>query len=211
MNNNDNINKDSIVNPTLSATNHSDNVKIADHSAENKLPSPDHISAVDNAVHNGGGYIELLEERPVVSKERLDVGKVTVTKHTRTKTIEVPVELIEEYITISTEYRDAKSRDLLSGAYDDKDVLSHVEPKLENNAVVTINDKQVTIGDAPIEIVLSRQVATITKDTYAVQEIAISKSVHTHTDSVYIELQHEELDVQEEGFLSHDNASNTKK
>lgn len=211
MNNNDNINKDSIVNPTLSATNHSDKVKIADHSAKNKLPSPDHISAAGNAVHNGGGYIELLEERPVVSKERLDVGKVTVTKHTRTKTIEVPVELIEEYITISTEYHDTKSRDLLSGAYDDKDVLSHVEPKLENNAIVTINDKKVTIGDAPIEIVLSRQVATITKETYAVQEIAVSKSVHTHTDSVEIELQHEELDVQEEGFLSHDNVSNTKK
>ena len=39
------------------------------------------------------GHLELLEERPVINKERLDVGKVTVTKHARTKTIEVPIEL----------------------------------------------------------------------------------------------------------------------
>ena len=41
------------------------------------------------------GHLELLEERPVINKERLDVGKVTVTKHSRTKTVDVPIELIE--------------------------------------------------------------------------------------------------------------------
>ena len=68
------------------------------------------------------GHLELLEERPVINKERLDVGKVTVTKHSRTKTVEVPIELVEEYITIRTEYHDAESQDLLSGNYDDKDI-----------------------------------------------------------------------------------------
>jgi len=153
------------------------------------------------------GYLELLEERPVVNKERLDVGKVTVTKHTRTKTIEVPIELVEEYITVRTEFHDAQSQDLLSGNYDEKDVLRHVEPSLGSKAVVTINDKQVEIGDAPIEIVLSRQVAKITKDTYAVQEIDISKTTHTHTDSIQVVLKHEELDVTEEGFLEHEAGS----
>ncbi len=157
------------------------------------------------------GYLELLEERPVVNKERLDVGKVTVTKHTRTKTIEVPIELIEEYITIRTEFHDAQSQDLLSGNYDEKDVLRHVEPSLGSKAVVTINDKQVEIGDAPIEIVLSRQVATVTKDTYAVQEIDISKTTHTHTDSIQVVLKHEELDVTEEGFLEHETGSSYNK
>ena len=149
------------------------------------------------------GRLELLEERPVINKERLDVGKVTVTKHSRTKTVEVPIELVEEYITIRTEYHDAESQDLLSGNYDEKDILRHVEPSLDSKAVVTINGKQIEIGDEPIDIVLSRQVATITKDTYAIQDIEINKSTHVHTDSIQVELKHEELDVTEEGLLAH--------
>jgi len=210
--------------------------QIANHSGENKLPAPD-LSAMDLSNTNqqqtvssstqqglannlstnlanhqtdtgNGGYLELLEERPVINKERLDVGKVTVTKHRRTKTIEVPIELIEEYITVRTDYQDAESQDLLSGNYDDKDILRHVEPSLDSKAVVTINGKQVEIGDAPIEIVLSRQVATITKDTHVIQEIEINKTTHTHTDSIQVALQHEELDVKEEGYLAHEQQSN---
>ena len=210
--------------------------QIANHSGENKLPAPD-LSATDlsnthqqqtvssrsqeGSANNlsanlanhqtdtgNGGYLELLEERPVINKERLDVGKVTVTKHRQTKTIEVPIELIEEYITVRTDYQDAESQDLLSGNYDDKDILRHVEPSLDSKAVVTINGKQVEIGDAPIEIVLSRQVATITKDTHVIQEIEINKTTHTHTDSIQVALQHEELDVKEEGYLAHEQQSN---
>ena len=216
------------------STSHSE--QIANHSGENKLPAPD-LSATDlsnthqqqtvsSSTQQGlannlstnlanhqtdtgnGGYLELLEERPVINKERLDVGKVTVTKHRRTKTIEVPIELIEEYITVRTDYQDAESQDLLSGNYDDKDILRHVEPSLDSKAVVTINGKQVEIGDAPIEIVLSRQVATITKDTHVIQEIEINKTTHTHTDSIQVALQHEELDVKEEGYLAHEQQSN---
>ena len=157
------------------------------------------------------GHLELLEERPVINKERLDVGKVTVTKHARTKTIEVPIELIEEYITIRTEYHDAESQELLSGNYDDRDILRHVEPSLDSKAVVTVNGKQIEVGNEPIEIVLSRQVATITKDTYTIQEIEVNKSTHIHTDSIQVELKHEELDVTEEGFLAHEaNATRPK-
>lgn len=210
--------------------------QIANHSGEKKLPAPD-LSATDLSNTNqqqtassitqqglannlsanlanhqtdtgNGGYLELLEERPVINKERLDVGKVTVTKHRRTKTIEVPIELVEEYITVRTDYQDAESQDLLSGDYDDKDILRHVEPSLDSKAVVTINGKQVEIGDAPIEIVLSRQVATITKDTHVIQEIEINKTTHTHTDSIQVALQHEELDVKEEGYLAHEQQSN---
>lgn len=204
--------------------------KIVDHSAENKLPAPDlalaDLSLSDLASSNShesqplsnhslntgeGGYLELLEERPVINKERLDVGKVTVTKHARTKTINVPIELVEEYITVRTDYQDAESQDLLSGNYDDKDILRHVEPALDSKAVVTINGKQIETGDAPIEIVLSRQVATITKDTYVIQEVQIHKTIHTHTDSIEVALQHEELEVNEEGFLAHKNRTDYKK
>ncbi|NRD69693.1 YsnF/AvaK domain-containing protein [Psychrobacter okhotskensis] len=189
------------------------NPPIADHSAENKLPAPEHNReplATLNQKANGG-RLELLEERPVVNKERLDVGKVTVTKHSRTKTIQVPIELVEEYITVRTDYNDAESQDLLSGNYDDKDILRHVEPALDSKAVVTINGKQVEIGDAPIEIILSRQVATITKDTYVIQEVDVNKSTHTHTDNIEVTLKHEELDVTEEGFLEHERSPIQKK
>ena len=165
---------------------------------------------IDKSNHNVG-HLELLEERPVINKEHLDVGKVTVTKHARTKTIDVPIELVEEYITIRTEYHDAKSQDLLSGNYDEKDILRHVEPSLDSKAVVTVNGKQIEIGDEPIEIVLSRQVATITKDTYAIQEIDINKTTHTHTDSIQVVLKHEELDVKEEGFLAHESSATPHK
>lgn len=215
-NNNGNMDKTQSSNPTLSPVDIADNVGITDKSAENKLPAPNDITAdINNSanlkVRDGNGYLELLEERPVVNKERLDVGKVTVTKHSRTKTIEVPIELVEEYITVSTEYQNAESQDLLSGNYDDKNILRHVEPSLDSKAVITINGNQVEIGDEPVEIVLSRQVATVTKDTFVIQEVAVSKTVHTHTDSIQVELQHEELDVREEGFLSHEAIQASKK
>ncbi|WP_423227895.1 YsnF/AvaK domain-containing protein [Psychrobacter pygoscelis] len=149
------------------------------------------------------GRLELLEERAVVNKERLDVGKVTVTKHQRTKTIEVPIELVEEVLTIQTFFEDAESEALLTGAYDEKDILRHVEPALGSVAVVNINGNRVEVGNEPVEIVLSRQVATIAKETYAVQQIDVEKSVHTHTDNIAVELKYEELDVKEEGFLDH--------
>ncbi len=187
-------------------TDNRDQIKIEDHASEHKLPAPSGMNdaPAEAAINNSGGYLELLEERPVINKERLDVGKVTVTKHTRKRTIEVPIELVEEYITINTAYHDSESQDLLSGKFEEKDILRHVEPSLDSKAVVTINGKQVEIGDAPVEIVLSRQVATITKDTYAIQEIDISKTTHTHTDTIAVELKHEELEVSEEGFLKHD-------
>ena len=182
------------------------NGTVANDIESNDISSND----IDKSNHNVG-HLELLEERPVINKERLDVGKVTVTKHARTKTIDVPIELVEEYITIRTEYHDAKSQDLLSGNYDEKDILRHVEPSLDSKAVVTVNGKQIEIGDEPIEIILSRQVATITKDTYAIQEIDINKTTHTHTDSIQVVLKHEELDVKEEGFLAHESSANPHK
>lgn len=223
--NNNNSNNDLI--PKLSTTDSHpiEAARLADHSAENKLPAPDHINNMTNDINatgistaanlnhqtGHGGHLELLEERPVINKERLDVGKITVTKHTRTKTIHVPIELIEEYVTVRTDYYDDESQDLLLGNYDEKDILRHVEPALDSNAVVTINGKQVEIGDEPIEIVISRQVATITKDTYAIQEVAVNKTAHIHTDSIQVELKHEELDVQEEGFLEHEGTRHHKK
>lgn len=189
--------------------------ELAEHSHQQQdyNQEPTVLANQNDALTNtsSGGHLELLEERPVINKERLDVGKVTVTKHARTKTIEVPIELVEEYITVRTEYHDSESQDLLSGSYDDKDILRHVEPSLDSKAVVTVNGKQIEVGDEPIEIILSRQVATITKDTHVIQEVDINKTTHTHTDSIQVELKHEELDVAEEGFLAHERDATQRK
>lgn len=197
---------------------HESQTLLSDQSANNKLAAPETVNEAllsDQTVassqptlltaenQQNGGHLELLEERPVVSKERVDVGKVIVTKHSRTKTINVPIELLEEYITVQTEFSNNDDQNLLTGNYDDKDVIHQITPTLDNKAVVTINGNQVEISDAPIEIVISRQVATISKETYAVQEVSVSKTTHTHTDSIAVELKHEELLVSEEGFLSH--------
>lgn len=221
-NKNDDINKQNI-DPALSSNNLNNlgaaqlgaaqetAYKIADHSADNKLPAPNVNTGEAQHTANQGGRLELLEERPVINKERLDVGKVTVSKHARTKTITVPVELIEEYITIQTDYSDEDNEAFLTGNYNDQDIVQHVEPTLDTHAVVTINGKQVQIGDEPIEIVISRQVAVITKDTHIIQEVDVSKTTHIHTDTIQVELKHEELDVQEEGFLEHESRNQLKK
>lgn len=210
---------------------HEQQAFLTDHSHENKLPAPNHVTTSQDQMlqsqavqsqslqsqgdvnaqqssltQNIGGKLELLEERPIINKERIDVGKVVVKKHTRSKTVNVPIELLEEYITVQTEFSNDDQQNLLTGSYEDKEVVRHVTPTLDNKAVITINGNQVEIGDSPVEIVISRQVATVTKDTYVVQEVSVNKTTHTHTDSVAVTLQHEELDVSEEGFLSHPNS-----
>ena len=214
--NNDNTNNGNTFNQLSNNESNTAAARIADHSGENKLPAPDKVSDASHlnahttgsagAIHQKGtgGRLELLEERPVVNKERLDVGKVTVTKHARTKTITVPIELIEEYITVRTEYANDDSQALLVGNYNDKDIVRHIEPSLDHHAVVTINGKQVEVGDEAIEIVISRQVAIITKDTHVIQEVEVNKTTHVHTDNLQVEVRHEELDVYEEGFLDHE-------
>ena len=191
----------------LSTDNHlanSDDPAYTLPTADSSYQADSYQAKVSDEINTDGGHLELLEERPVVHKERLDVGSVTVTKHVRTKVIDVPIELVEEYLVVETAYNDAESQDLLTGNFDDKDILRHVEPSLDSKAVITINGKHVEIGESPLEIILSRQVATITKDTYAIQEINIEKRIHTHTDSIQVDLQHEELEVIEEGLLQHD-------
>ena len=134
------------------------------------------------------GNMELLEERAVVDKERLDVGKVTVTKQIRTKTVNVPVELVEEVMVIETEYYDADSRHLLTTTASEADLVRHIEPTLDSKPSITVNGKQVLLDQEPVEIVLSRQVAVIKKETYAVQDVAIEKSTHVHKDTFDVEL-----------------------
>lgn len=149
------------------------------------------------------GKLELLEERAVVDKERLDVGRVIATKKLRRKVINVPVELVEEVLVIETEYFDTDSKEVLTGLQTDEDGIRHIDPVLNNGTSITVNGQKVTLGDEPVEVVLSRQVATVSKETYVVQEVSIEKTQHIHKEVIDVELRREELDVIEEGFLDH--------
>ena len=170
---------------------------------DNSLPTSN-VANLDATNHSLVGTIELLEERAVVDKERLDIGKVTVTKQVRTKTINVPVELVEEVMVIETEYYDADSRQFLTTTAKDEDLIRHIEPTLQSRPSITVNGTEMFLDQEPIEIVLSRQVAVIKKETYAVQDVAIEKSTHIHKDTFDVELKHEELDVKEEGYFDHE-------
>jgi len=170
---------------------------------DNSLPTSN-VANLDATNRSLVGTIELLEERAVVDKERLDIGKVTVTKQVRTKTINVPVELVEEVMVIETEYYDADSRQFLTTTASDEDLIRHIEPTLQSRPSITVNGSEMFLDQEPIEIVLSRQVAVIKKETYAVQDVAIEKSTHIHKDTFDVELKHEELDVKEEGYFDHE-------
>lgn len=170
---------------------------------DNSLPTSN-VANLDATNRSLVGTIELLEERAVVDKERLDIGKVTVTKQVRTKTINIPVELVEEVMVIETEYYDADSRQFLTTTASDEDLIRHIEPTLQSRPSIRVNGTEMFLEQEPIEIVLSRQVAVIKKETYAVQDVAIEKSTHIHKDTFDVELKHEELDVKEEGYFDHE-------
>ncbi|WP_438012281.1 YsnF/AvaK domain-containing protein [Psychrobacter raelei] len=176
---------------------------VTDLSHEDNLQS--HSSANPNGQRTVVGSLELLEERAVVDKERLDIGKVKVRKEVRRKTVNVPIELMEEILVIETDYYDADSRAFLTNEVSDEDIVRHIEPTLDSQPSIMVNGNQVLLdSNEPLEIVISRQVALIKKETHAVQDVRIEKSTHLHQDTFEVELKHEELDVQEEGFFEHE-------
>lgn len=199
-----------LMNPISNNSNESDNTNFTSTASESQTVPNRSVADLSNATEYEKkrtlvGNIELLEERAVVDKERLDIGKVTVTKQTRTKTVNIPVELVEEVLVIDTEYYDADSKQFLDAAVaNEADLVRHIEPTLSSQPSITVNGKSVLLDQEPVEIVISRQMAVIKKETYAVQDVAIEKSTHVHKDTFDVELKHEELDVQEEGHFDHE-------
>ena len=198
------------MNPISNNSNESDNTNFTSTALESQTVHNRSVTDLSNATEYEKkrtlvGNIELLEERAVVDKERLDIGKVTVTKQTRTKTVNIPVELVEEVLVIDTEYYDADSKQFLDAAVaNEADLVRHIEPTLSSQPSITVNGKSVLLDQEPVEIVISRQMAVIKKETYAVQDVAIEKSTHVHKDTFDVELKHEELNVQEEGHFDHE-------
>lgn len=143
------------------------------------------------------GTLELLEERANVIKEVVKSGEVTITKNVRTKVVNVPVELQETYLTIQIDHGDDQTYHMLSGEYDDKEVIATFsEPSTPN---ITLNGQNLSL-DKPVQVILSRETAVVTKKTYVVEEVALTTYTDVHTHTLATELRREELHIDGEDF-----------
>lgn len=152
-----------------------------------------------NQHNNQANVLELLEERAEIVKERVKAGKVLVQKNIRTRTINVPVELHEEYLTVQLAQGDEATQAFLAGNYEDKDVIARFD-QAQGGGQVTLNGKPLVLGEM-VEIVLSREVAIVTKKTHAVEEVSLHTFSQTHTHTLATELRHEELYIEGEEFI----------
>lgn len=139
--------------------------------------------------------LELLEERADVVKKSVLAGKVVVSKTVNTRTVNVPVELKEEILTIQVIGQDDSG--VLLGDYDDQELITYVDET--SQSTVMLNDKPLAFGES-VEIVLSREVATVTKKTHAVEEVALRTYTDTTTHELATELRREELQVNAESY-----------
>ena len=137
--------------------------------------------------------LELLAEKPQVEIERVNVGQVRLSKHVKTQTVQVPVTLTQEILVIEHQGQVAPLSDegLVNIAS-----IQHAAPQ------ITINGQAVELGDEPVEIVLSQQVAHVQVETQVVEEVSLRTTEQSHTEQVDVTLRHEELVVEE---LTHDN------
>lgn len=160
----------------------------------------DHVTdyTLDYSEHNEQPQtLELLEERATVTKERIKAGKVVMQKNVRTRTINVPVELNEEYLTVQLTQGDEPTQAFLAGDYADKEVVARFDQT--QGAKVTINGRALNLGES-VEIVLSREVAIVTKQTHAIEEVSMHTFSETQTHTLATELRHEELVVNEQRY-----------
>lgn len=149
------------------------------------------------------GSLELLEERAKIIKDVVKSGEITISKNVRTKVINVPVELQETYLTIQINRGSDEDSAMLSGDYDDKEVIATFTESTTPN--ITLNGKPLTLDNA-VEIILSRETAVVTKKTYAVEEVALTTYTDTHTHTLATELRREELHIEGEDLLGGQNS-----
>lgn len=137
--------------------------------------------------------LELLAEKPQVEVERVNVGQVRLSKQVKTQTVQVPVTLTQEILVIEHHGQVAPLSE---------DGLVNIASTQHAAPQIMINGQTVELGDAPVEIVLSQQVAHVQVQTQVVEEVSLRTDQRSHTEQVDVTLRHEELVVEE---LKHDN------
>ncbi|MBE9578236.1 MULTISPECIES: YsnF/AvaK domain-containing protein [Moraxella] len=130
--------------------------------------------------------LELLAERLVVDTQKVQAGKVILEKVVRTKTVNVPVELTEEYLSIRI-----VNDNLMAMA--DTVMADDAMP-----ATVLING---TPMSEPVEILISKEVVRLSKETHVAEEINLHKYSQNISKTVSDTVRHEELVVTGDEFL----------
>lgn len=138
--------------------------------------------------------LELLAEQAKVEIEKVSSGRVRLSKVVQTKTVNVPVTLTQEILSI--EIHDVNAPD------DSVDVhypeIELVKPVIRVNGQVY--DWQEHNGK--LDIPLSQQSAKIHIETWVNEEVSLVKEEQTRTEQIAVELRHEELVVEEIDLLS---------
>lgn len=135
---------------------------------------------------NNSQTLELLAERLVVDTQKVQSGKVILEKVIRTKTVNIPVELTEEYLSIQI-----VNDNLMDLA--DAVMLDDARP-----ATVLVNDTPIS---EPMEILISKEVVKVSKETHVAEEISLHKYSQNISKIVSDTIQHEELVVTGDEFL----------
>lgn len=130
--------------------------------------------------------LELLAEQLVVDTQKVQVGKVILEKVVRTKTVNIPVELTEEYLSIRI------VNDNLMALADT------VMADDDTPATVLING---TPMSEPVEILISKEVAKLSKETHVAEEINLHKYSQNISKTVSDTVRHEELVITGDEFL----------
>lgn len=139
--------------------------------------------------------LELLEERAQVDKYRINKGKVVLSKQTRVRTVDVPIKLTEEYLVI--EYQqppELSNTDIITDEY----LVSVIDTPASAATEIHLNGKSVTLSpNAPIEIMLSQETASVHKTTHIVESINLDIHTTTKSHTLTTQLQKEVLSIED--------------
>ena len=141
--------------------------------------------------------LELLEERAEVQKQRVNTGKVILSKKIHTRTVNIPITLTEEHLVITYQQDDASlaTHEQLSN---DDDLVNIIDNTKATHAKITINGQVCSLTpDTPIEMLLYCETATVTKTAHAIEDIHLNTQTIQREHVFTTKLQTEVLDIQE--------------
>lgn len=133
--------------------------------------------------------LELLIEKPQVTLERVITGSLKVSKQVKTQTINVPITLTQEVLVIEHTVQPNQSTQ--------DDLVKIIEPSSTHLPEVIINGQAVALGNQPLEIIISQQIAKVTVETQITEEVKIHTTTQTHEQQIPVTLRHEELVTEE--------------
>ncbi|MFL1732830.1 YsnF/AvaK domain-containing protein [Moraxella oculi] len=149
----------------------------------------------DHLIDKPNNYqtLELLEERAHINKDRVSTGKVVLSKQTRSRTVNLPITLTEEYLVIT--YKEDNS--LLNHQPNNNDAsINVIDNTTNSHTQISINDQMHSLTlDTPVEILLSRETAIVTKSTHSIEEVRLDTKTISKEHIFTTELKKEVLDI----------------